>query len=109
MKWLGPSTPQAIEAAAGEGLGALVVPIAFVSEHIETLVELDHEYAELAQSLGCPSYVRVPALGIERAFVEALADLAHDALKRKPGIHPGSTWRCGAQWGQCPLNRGVAA
>lgn len=109
MKWLGPTTPQAIEAAAGDGVGVLVVPIAFVSEHIETLVELDHEYAELAKGLNCPSYVRVPALGALPAFIEALADLAQEALKRAPGVRPGSSWRCGAAWGQCPFNRGGAA
>lgn len=109
MQWLGPSTPQAIEAAAGDGVGVLVVPIAFVSEHIETLVELDHEYAELAKGLACPSYVRVPALGVEAAFVEALADLAQAAATRAPGVSPGSAWRCGSQWGRCPANRGASA
>jgi len=109
MKWLGPSTPEAIEAAAAERLGVLVVPIAFVSEHIETLVELDHEYAELAERLDCPSYTRVPALGAEPAFIEALADLAEQALTRKPGVEPGSAWRCGAGWSQCPANKGAIA
>lgn len=109
LAWLGPSTPEAIGAAAQDGLGVLVVPIAFVSEHIETLVELDHEYAELAQSLGCPAYVRVPALGIEQAFIEALADLTGAALRRGAGIEPGSAWRCDPAWTQCPANTGANA
>ena len=69
MKWIGPSTPEAIEAAGREGKSVLVVPIAFVSEHVETLVELDRDYAELAEKLGCPHYLRVPALGVAGAFV----------------------------------------
>src|SRR5690606_996770 len=46
LKWLGPSTPEALEQAARDGKGVVVCPIAFVSEHVETLVELDIEYAE---------------------------------------------------------------
>lgn len=53
LKWIGPSTDEAIRQAAADGKGVLVSPIAFVSEHVETLVELDHEYAELARTLGC--------------------------------------------------------
>ena len=56
MKWLGPSTPEAIEAAAKDGVGVVVTPIAFVSEHIETLVELDIEYGELAHEKGASPY-----------------------------------------------------
>jgi ferrochelatase len=81
LKWIGPSTPEAIAEAAGEGLGVVICPISFVSEHVETLVELDHDYAELAQKLGCPSYVRVPALGTEPAFISGLARLVGGALE----------------------------
>eukprot|EP01036_Dinobryon_divergens_P057059 gene57059-76190_t len=47
LKWLGPATPDAIQKAGEDGLGVVLTPIAFVSEHIETLVELDIEYGEL--------------------------------------------------------------
>jgi protoporphyrin/coproporphyrin ferrochelatase len=110
MKWLGPSTPEAIEEAASDGLGVVVTPIAFVSEHIETLVELDHEYGELAETLGCPSYVRAPALGVEPLFIDALADLVQNALAGRPELRPGGPWRCAPQSGQCPFrDRGGAA
>ena len=56
------------------GLGLIVTPIAFVSEHIETLVELDHDYALLAKAVGCPRYIRAPALGVNEAFIGGLAD-----------------------------------
>ena len=109
LKWLGPSTPEAIEAAAKAGLGVVVCPISFVSEHIETLVELDHEYAELAQQLGCPSYTRVPALGVDTAFIETLAQIVKTALNRPDGSEPASTWRCGPDWKHCPARRESAA
>ncbi len=96
LKWLGPSTPEAIEEAVGEGLGVVICPIAFVSEHVETLVELDHEYAELAKGLGASAYVRVPALSLEPAFIEGLADLALGALS---GSSRG--WTCGPNQSKC--------
>src|SRR5690606_13686065 len=52
LKWLGPATDQAIVQGSEAGLALIVAPIAFVSEHIETLVELDHEYARLAEEAG---------------------------------------------------------
>lgn len=96
LKWLGPSTPEAIEEAVGEGLGVVICPIAFVSEHVETLVELDHEYAELAKGLGASAYVRVPALSLEPAFIEGLADLALGALAGGSG-----GWTCGPNQSKC--------
>jgi ferrochelatase len=96
LKWIGPSTVEAIEAAGREGKGVLISPIAFVSEHIETLVELDHEYAELARRIGLKPYLRVPALGADAGFVETLALAVRDALDRPPGVRTA----CGGRW--CP-------
>ena len=89
----------------------VICPISFVSEHIETLLELDHEYAELAGKLGCPAYVRVPALGVDGVFVAALAQAVISSLDRASGAQPGSTWRCDAAFGHCPArhNGGQAA
>ena len=109
LKWLGPYTPQALEEAARDGKGVVVCPISFVSEHIETLVELDHDYAELAKGFGCPAYVRAPALGVDGAFIEALAQIIQKALDRAGGTEPGSAWRCSADWKQCPALRETAA
>lgn len=100
MKWLGPSTPEAIEAAGRDGLGVVVVPTAFVSEHIETLVELDIEYAELAHEKGASPYLRAPAVGIGAPFIGALADAALDALDRT-GVAPFGPG-CKARWKSCP-------
>ena len=103
MKWLGPSTPAAIEEAAHEGLGVIVVPIAFVSEHIETLVELDHDYAQLAEQVGCPFYLRAPALGIEGSFIAGLATMVSGALKKPAGVESACGGRiCPRTFGKCP-------
>jgi ferrochelatase len=102
MKWLGPATPDAVKSAAAEGLGVLITPIAFVSEHIETLVELDHDYAVLAANVGCRPYLRAPALGVHPAFMEDLARLIGTAALATPGTTPGSQFRCGECWSKCP-------
>lgn len=88
LKWLGPSTDEAIRRAGADGVGALVVPIAFVSEHIETLVELDHDYGLLAAEVGCAPYLRAPTVGVEPGFIAALAQAVGAALDR-PGVGPG--------------------
>ncbi len=100
MKWLGPSTVEALEQAAKDGVGAVVVPIAFVSEHVETLVELDIEYGELAHGLGVKPYLRVPAVGVTPAFIDTLAEAAELALARNDIAPHGPG--CRADWKACP-------
>ncbi|WP_426019498.1 ferrochelatase [Brevundimonas sp. DWR2-3-1b1] len=107
MKWLGPSTPEAIEKAARDGVGVVITPIAFVSEHIETLVELDIEYGELAHEKGASPYLRAPAVGIEPLFIDALADAAVSALSRT-GVAPFGQG-CKADWKACPHRNGRQA
>lgn len=103
LEWIGPSTDQAIHQAAEDGKSILLTPIAFVSEHIETLVELDEEYAEIAEELGIKTYVRVPALGLDRVFIESLANVVGNALRREPGLFPDDGKRiCPADCKGCP-------
>ncbi len=106
MKWIGPSTDDEIRRAGAEGKGLIVTPIAFVSEHVETLVELDHEYAELAQEVGVAPYIRVPALGVASEFIDGLAGMVRQALG-KNGVIPGSDWRCGST--NCPCKEAASA
>ena len=75
LEWIGPSTEAEIKRAGAEGKRLIVVPVAFVSEHSETLVELDIEYAKLAAESGVPAYSRVPALGVHPDFIAGLAGL----------------------------------
>jgi len=102
LKWIGPSTIEAIELAAADGLGVVVCPVAFVSEHIETLVELDRDYAEVAERVGAHPYVRIPALGREAMFIEGLAGLVQSALARPPGVAPAGR-ACPDAFGRCAL------
>jgi ferrochelatase len=107
MKWLGPSTPDAIAQAARDGVGVVVAPVAFVSEHIETLVELDIEYAELAHELGVAPYLRSPAVGVAAPFIRTLADAVVEALSRT-GTAPYGPG-CRSDWKACPRTCGRRA
>ena len=80
LKWIGPSTEEAIARAGADRVAAVVYPLSFVSEHSETLVELDIDYRQLASQKGVPTYVRVPAVGTHPLFIEGLARLVRDAL-----------------------------
>ena len=101
LKWLGPSTDAEIRRAGGEGKGVLICPIAFVSEHIETLVELDQEYAEIAGHVGCAPYLRALALGPDTGFIAGLVRAVSGALMRPSGSAPDGNWACPKTHGQC--------
>ena len=75
LKWIGPSTEDIIVENSKLGKQIVLVPIAFVSEHSETLVELDIEYKELADKNGCKNYIRVPALGKNENYIKAMSNL----------------------------------
>lgn len=75
QKWIGPSTEAELERAGHDKVAVLVCPIAFVSEHSETLVELDVEYRDEAKKLGVPGYFRAPAQNSDAGFIAALAGL----------------------------------
>jgi ferrochelatase len=109
MKWIGPSTEDEIRAASQQGLALVVTPIAFVSEHIETLVELDHEYREVATKAGCPAYVRVPALGVAPDFIAGLGRAVQAAVGAPDRLVTACAWRCGADRTQCPNTQGACA
>jgi len=113
LAWIGPATDAEIRRAGGEGVGLVVLPIAFVSEHSETLVELDIEYRHLAQTAGVPRYVRVPTVGTAPAFIAGLARLVRQARQGAPAapcpgdgrrLCPTSLSRC-----PCPSPAGVGA
>lgn len=89
LEWIGPSTEDEIARAGADGKVLVVVPIAFVSEHSETLVELDVEYRALAEAAGVPAYHRVATLDCQPAFIAGLADLAVAALGQEADLCPG--------------------
>jgi len=75
VEWIGPDTEEEIKKAGAKGKSLLVIPVAFVSEHSETLVELDLEYAEVAKENGVPAYYRVPTVTTHPKFIEGLGNL----------------------------------
>ena len=82
LKWIGPSTEEEILKASRENRPLVVVPIAFVSEHSETLVELDITYRDLALGNGCPAYYRVETVQTHPAFIKGLGDLVRGEERR---------------------------
>lgn len=101
LKWIGPSTADEIVRAGKVGLGVVVVPIAFVSEHSETLVELDIEYRQLAEKAGVPSYLRVPTVGVAEAFIQGLATLVRTAETRDDAPAGENGRLCPVQFRRC--------
>jgi ferrochelatase len=99
LKWIEPSTNEVIIKHSKEKKGIVIVPIAFVSEHSETLVELDIEYKKLAEKNGCSFYKRVPALGIEKNFIKGLTELV---LKQETRDNFVSSLMCPNKYVKCP-------
>lgn len=84
VKWLEPSTNDAIPALAARGVDqVLAIPISFVSDHIETLYEIDILYQDLARRAQIPHFRRTEALGIDPGFVDGLADLVFERMDRR--------------------------
>lgn len=106
LKWIGPATDDEIRRAGRDGTGIVLTPIAFVSEHSETLVELDIEYQRLAEATGVPVYVRVPALSEAPEFIAGLASLVRRGLETPGGVlsYAGGRICPGAAAG-CPNRR----
>lgn len=103
MKWIGPSTEDEIMRAAYEKKPIVLVPIAFVSEHSETLVELDIEYAELAHENGLDRYYRVPTLSVHAQFIAGLADMCLKIDEGSKACAPHTGVRiCPRSFKQCP-------
>lgn len=109
VEWLQPYTEDAIQELGAQGVkDLLVVPISFVSEHIETLQEIDIEYREIAEHAGIHNFRRVPALNTHPLFIQAMAELVQEALKspslklsqvtqlkKKVKMYPQERW----EWG----------
>jgi ferrochelatase len=81
QKWLTPSTPDVIEELAKDGVkNMLIVPIAFVSDHLETLFEIGLEFSHMAHDLGVERFEVMEGLNESPYFISALADLVCDQI-----------------------------
>jgi ferrochelatase len=95
VRWLGPSTETVLEnLGEKKRKHVLVVPIAFTSDHIETLHELDIEYGELAAHAGITKFRRAPALNGMPSFQDALADMVLGHLRSGEACHSNYGFRC---------------
>jgi ferrochelatase len=84
VKWLEPSTEEMIRRLASHGAkNLLMTPLSFVSDHIETLYEIDIQYAEKARELGIANFRRSPSLNTSPRFIDCLADLVRKAVNGK--------------------------
>jgi len=89
LEWIGPSLDDEIVKAAEDKVGIIILPISFVSEHSETLVELDIEYKKIAHRYNLPHYSRVPALGTHPDFISCLAQLVKYASENEMSVISG--------------------
>ena len=99
LKWIGPSTETVIKEEAQKNKIIVVVPVAFVSEHSETLVELDIEYKKLATENGSKDYLRVPAVTVNQDFINSLKS---SILEASEGGQFTSSIKCPEKYKKCP-------
>ncbi|MBW8309622.1 MAG: ferrochelatase [Candidatus Paracaedibacteraceae bacterium] len=101
LQWLGPNLEDELERAAQDQVGVIIIPVAFVSEHSETLVELDMDFKAKAVELNIPHYGRVPTVGAHPAFIEGLAKLVASRVADQHSSHtkycPAQLTKCGCQ------------
>ncbi|MDX2224996.1 MAG: ferrochelatase, partial [Rhodospirillaceae bacterium] len=100
--WLGPHLEDEIRAAGADKIGVVVVPIAFVSEHLETVVELDDTMRVLATESGVTAYARVPAVGVAQAFIDGLRELTEAAACGEHVHCHGGARLCPRRFALCP-------
>lgn len=106
MKWIGPSTEEAIEKAAKDGTAIIIYPHAFTQEHVETLVELDVEYKEVADELGLKGYYRANTAGNAPSFIDGLATLVRDHMDKTTIEAEGGACICPEKYDRCCMRAG---
>ena len=107
QRWIGPTTEDEIRRAGNDGVSLVVVPVSFVSEHSETVVELDIKYRALAESSGVTAYIRVAALGTDPVFIRGLASLVRTARVDAPRSRDAGRL-CPETWSRCICRAGGA-
>ena len=103
LEWIRPYLEDEISAAGEEGCPVVLFPIAFVSEHSETLVELDEEFRDFATEKNVPAFVRVDTVGVGDTFIKGLASLVRAAVADDdPGT---SDITASGEAGECPCGQ----
>lgn len=104
LKWIGPSTEEALEQAAHDKKSILIYPHAFVSEHVETLVEIEEEYREMAKELGIMAFERVPTVSCHPQFIKGLADMVNQQVGQADYPNQFNPRHCPLEFSQCCQN-----
>jgi protoporphyrin/coproporphyrin ferrochelatase len=108
VKWIGPSIEDELQRAAQDKCAVVVAPIAFVSEHLETLVELDETMKDLAASVGVPHYARVATTSVQPDFIHALFRMAESCIGGPHVCSSGAQRLCPSTFGSC-MNVGAVS
>ncbi|MGH1404214.1 MAG: ferrochelatase [Alphaproteobacteria bacterium] len=106
LKWIGPSLDEALEKAAQDKKSVIIFPHAFTQEHVETLVELDIEYKEIAENLGIHGYYRAHTVGTHTAFINGLSQLVTDHMDKTEIAAEGGACICPDTYGKCCMRVG---
>lgn len=101
LKWIGPSTEEALHQAAADHVPVVILPHAFTQEHVETLVEIEIEYREVAEENGLTDFYRVPTVGTHPAFIAGLKDMVLERLSDTDTIPNSGERLCGQEWSKC--------
>lgn len=103
LEWIGPNTEDEIEKAGKEQKELMIVPVAFVSEHSETLVELDIEYKVIADKYSM-NYVRVPTLSVNNHFVDSLKNMVINSSNSESSFLYSDEMKriCPTSYSRCP-------
>lgn len=105
LKWIGPATEDEVRRGGADKVPLVVLPLAFVSDHIETLVEIGEEYRHLGAETGVPHYERVPAVAVADSFIAGLARLVREAAAAPGPLCPDGGKRiCAGQWSGCAFD-----
>ena len=103
-KWIGPSTEEALDKAIADGVPVVILPHAFTQEHVETLVEIEVEYREIAEHKGIKGFYRVPTVGTHAEFIKGLYNMVKSA-ERREGILPDTGARlCPQEFCRCAMD-----
>ncbi len=103
-KWITPSTEEALHQAAADQVPVIVLPHAFTQEHVETLVEIEIEYRQVADEIGVPGFMRVPTVSTHDAYINGLAEIVRREGYRT-WLAPDTGKRlCPNEFCRCPMN-----
>ena len=104
-KWIGPSLDEELERAAADKVPVVIYPHAFTQEHVETLVELDIEYEEMAEELGIHGYYRAATVATHPKFIDGLKALVQKHIGTKKIIAEGNKTLCPPQFTDCCMRK----